>query len=589
MGDKIDNKQMNLFYQDDNRRALCPQIVVMLCMFLMSTPAIQAAEQSGTYFSNSDATQQYAQASSAMLQAVPNTYFDGVDIGPEETTIQVVVPQTLEEVISVATERHFPVEIAKDRISLAKRRLVKAIRDIFPAFNFAFDTTQGYLTQTGTRLARYGSDRFRFALRQPIYRGGSLVNSVRSELAGLHSAEGEYNKVFTDLALEVSTAYFSYARAKSIVSYRRALVSKVQDAARISEVKLEAELISEIEHLNVQSQQTRIESDYEQSKEQVALAELELQKLLNLDLDEHVDVYSLEFYQELGARDGNPLMRQDLTVNENDSMVDLKNEGQGGEAKELDQFINIAYENRPEFIIEREKVKSRRYAEKAVKGGYLPQADFVVEMGRLGEAFENTDPTPPFRRELRVGFEVSWNLGGSTLRYVNDRSISAPSVTGFAAGGGSKALRHSVAGSFLDDLDLFARAKEAEIQTKEAILELELAERQVLSEVKEAYYNYKRSLLQVRSALKRLTYRSKLVELAKYRSEVNEIQLSEYIQSEIDLVEEQNALYQAMADYFLAKAALNKAIGIQDFLTVDELDIDKPLREPSSAREMPSE
>jgi outer membrane protein TolC len=113
--------------------------------------------------------------------------------------------------------------------------------------------------------------------------------------------------------------------------------------------------------------------------------------------------------------------------------------------------------------------------------------------------------------------------------------------------------------------------KEAEIATKEAILEFELSEKDMVSEVKESYYNYNRAKIQMRSILKKIAYREKLVELAKHRSEINEIQISEYLQSEIDLVEERNTLYQAMIDYFIARASLNKAIGVSNFFDIEKL------------------
>lgn len=536
---------------------------------------------------------QIAQASQApqthVVSSVPppptpvdeNTYFTPGAANKESQSVQIVVPKTLQECIQIALERHFPIEIAKDKVSLAKRKLVKALRDLLPAMNFIYEDGMGALTQ-GDELLGYNSRKFRFAMRQPLFRGGSLVNQVKSENAGLHSAQGEYDKVFTDLALEVATAYFNYARTKAIVSYRENLAQKAKEAVKLSDVKLKAELVSEIEHLNVQSQTTRIEGDVEQSKEQVALAELELQKLLNLDTDETIDVYSLEYYRQISEKSENPLIQKDLSKIEAESQKDTTEKSdekyKQDDKQRLDGFIKMAYEHRPEFIIEREKVRSRRFAEKSVKGAFLPKADFILELGRLSEAPDELSKEPHFNPELRAGFEVGWNAGGNSIKYTFDNQITAPSVTTFASGSGSKTRKNTLSVGLLDDLDLFSRSKEAEIQTKEAILELELAERQVLSEVKEAYYNYKRSLIQVKSAMKRLVYRKKLVELAQHRSEVNEIQLSEYLQAEMDLIDEQNTLYQAMGDYFLAKASLNKAVGTRDFLTVDEWDIDQPLK-----------
>ena len=47
--------------------------------------------------------------------------------------------------------------------------------------------------------------------------------------------------------------------------------------------------------------------------------------------------------------------------------------------------------------------------------------------------------------------------------------------------------------------------------------------------------------------------------------EDNEIQISEYLQAELDLVNERDALLQALIDYFISEVALNKAFGLQGY------------------------
>ena len=63
----------------------------------------------------------------------------------------------------------------------------------------------------------------------------------------------------------------------------------------------------------------------------------------------------------------------------------------------------------------------------------------------------------------------------------------------------------------------------------------------------------------------------KLAQLAKHRLETNEVQISEYLQAEMDFTEERGLLYKALSDFFLAKAKLNRAIGIRDYLMVEVL------------------
>ena len=52
--------------------------------------------------------------------------------------------------------------------------------------------------------------------------------------------------------------------------------------------------------------------------------------------------------------------------------------------------------------------------------------------------------------------------------------------------------------------------------------------------------------------------------------EQNEIQISEYMQAEIDLLQERTELHRALKDYFAAKAAMNRAVGIRNYLPIEE-------------------
>ena len=72
------------------------------------------------------------------------------------------------------------------------------------------------------------------------------------------------------------------------------------------------------------------------------------------------------------------------------------------------------------------------------------------------------------------------------------------------------------------------------------------------------------------SSLKRNQYRQKLVQVAQNRLQKAEIEISEYLQAELDLAEERARLDRALADLFKAKSKLNRAIGIRDFLPMEE-------------------
>jgi len=470
-----------------------------------------------------------------------------------------------EDCLEMAKKKHRPVEIAKDKVSLYRRKLIKAIRDLFPGLNFLYEHNLGFKLLKDDTIPgdhtnqQFRSEKWRMSLTQPVFKGGALWNKVMEERANLRAAQAEYDKVFFDLSVEVARAYFNYSKAKTMLSFKENLVNIANKGLALSEEKMNAELISEIEHLNVQSQQGQIEHDLEAAKEDIALALLEVQKVLNLDVSEPIEVVSLD------AGEYANVIENELKSKENE-----KEKTEEEQNRDLEELIELSYENRPEFIIQKSKVDAAMYKEKGAVAGWFPHMNLQIERGQKAEAYKQDDNNPPWDMESRIVLDCKWNVVGNTFRYMYDKNRQGTGVeaTERAANIGTDGYydrRNIFTVSFMDGLDQFVNTKEAEISRKEAMLELELAEKDIVREVKESFYNYNRSIIQLRSINKRLAYRKKLVELARHRSEINEIQISEYIQAEIDLINERNNLYNAMVDFFLAKASLNKAVGLKDY------------------------
>ena len=200
----------------------------------------------------------------------------------------------------------------------------------------------------------------------------------------------------------------------------------------------------------------------------------------------------------------------------------------------------------------------------------MPRADLTMEFGELGEAFIRNSTNSPHQPEWRLLFEVSNNFFGNKAKFTYDNDENAPSVTQFQQGTGSQSTHRKMELGFFDGLEDYAELKEAQVKKLEQVIELEKKEQEVIREVKEAYFDYHKAEVQVASSVKRNQYRQKLVALAKLRLEKAEIEISEYLQAELELSEERERLHQGLADYFKAKSKLNRAIGIRDFLPIEE-------------------
>jgi len=463
------------------------------------------------------------------------------------------IEKNLASILERAIEVYIPAKIEQERVRLAKFRIVKAIRDLLPEYTITGNYKNGVLSGDS-----FKSDNWRMQFRQPIFRGGVLWNSIRLQLSNLEIARRSYDQAIGNLLAEVAEAYFEYERSQNVLRDQKVLFEKVSEQKRISDEKSKAGLISEIEELNTDSLYSQAQYDLENSHQELEIAMLELRKFLKLEGGDLIDVSGLYNLDE-------------FEINAIQSAAGIPGIDGGEIEEDLESLIDMAYEYRPDLQVEASKLRAVHLTYRVAMGRRLPQFDALLEFGELAEAFLEDVEDPNHRHEFRIGLEMTWPLAGNTLKYTYDHDQRSPSVTQFLSGAGTRTRSNSFSFGFLDDLGQFASMTEAKINNLEQVVELEETEREVIREVKEAYYNFKKSLIQVESAYKRMGYRERLATLAKHRLDLNEVQISEYLQSEMDFTEERGLLYKALADFFLSKAQLNRAIGIRDYLMINVL------------------
>jgi outer membrane protein TolC len=118
----------------------------------------------------------------------------------------------------------------------------------------------------------------------------------------------------------------------------------------------------------------------------------------------------------------------------------------------------------------------------------------------------------------------------------------------------------------LDGLQHFSEEKSAEIGYKKAQEELEQVKDGILKEVKEAYLNYKKGLVQIMTNLNKIKYREEELKITKARAELNEASLSELAQAYMSFTDEKAYYIEALGALYQSLAKLNKATGYALFL-----------------------
>ena len=479
-------------------------------------------------------------------------------------------PKSLKDLILRAEAVHTQAKAAHENIALSNRRVLYALRKLFPEASININERTGTLSSNPFT----GQD-WHISLRQPIFNGGVLWNTFLQEKATLEAAKKQYDKTIAELVFDISRAYFEYQRTLQTVEENKAIVEKMKRFAEMSEEKFKENLISEIERLNVQSLYSQMQFDLESASQEQEIAELDLQKYLDLSVN---DVISLT-----------PVYNLDNIAAE--QVAGQAAEGPGGKgitpvfkdekkAPDLSKLIDLSYGSRPELQVEAAKLQATRLGERIRWGEFLPKVFLTYDYGKLGEAYTGSASQenvvgpgyidePQLKKEWRVFLEVNWNAGGNKIAYTFDHDKKAPSITQFQQASGTLLVKNGLNIGVLDGLDAFVNVKQAEVDKLNQVVELEKAEKQVLQDVKQAFYDYQKSLIQVRSTLKRMEYRKRLRDFVEHRLSQKEVELSEYLQAEADLVRERTELHKAFKDYFTAKASLNHAIGIQDYLGIE--------------------
>jgi outer membrane protein TolC len=477
----------------------------------------------------------------------------------------------LQDLILRAQSVHTQAKAAHENIALYNRRVLMALRKLFPEASLNFNNREGLLNSNN-----FVGDDWHITLRQPIFNGGILWNTLLQEKANLEASKKQFDKTVADLVFDLSRAYFEYQRTLQTAEEHRNAVEKMKRFAEMSEEKFNEKIISEIEHLNVQSLYSQMQFDLESANQELEIAKLDLQKYLDLSVD---DQFTLAKIYDLD----DVVQGQAIPAGSAPGDKNLPAIFKGGDkAPELSKLIDLSYGHRPELQVEAAKLQVMRLGERIRWGEFLPKANLTYQFGALGEAYLNSGHVfagsdyintvkndPILKKEWQLMLEMNWNVGGNKLNYTYSRDKKAPSITQFDQAEGSVLRKNGLTFGVLDGLDAFVNVKQAEVDKLNQVVELEKAEKQVLQDVKQAFYDYQKSVIQVNSTVKRLEYRKRLREFAEHRLSKKEIELSEYLQAESDLVREKAELHKALKEYFTAKAALNHAVGIQNFFNMD--------------------
>jgi outer membrane protein TolC len=242
--------------------------------------------------------------------------------------------------------------------------------------------------------------------------------------------------------------------------------------------------------------------------------------------------------------------------------------------------------NRPEIKISTLTVEYNKYEKRIARAKGWPKIDGMGSWGLAKELYiaEDNQPTwdatngvwnyNPYRKlgpQWYWGIKASMPIGGSTFEYSVTRERWVPVVSAYH---GTQATTNTMKLNLLDKVGYYSDIADAEVGYWRSEQELQKAVQDVTLEVKEGVYGLEKSKLQLATSESKVKYQAQDLELTKFKRGMDEVQDSVVVESMIKLGQEKFGYAQAVADYHIAIATLDKAMGIENYLSA-EGDISK--------------
>ena len=443
---------------------------------------------------------------------------------------------TLNNARLIALENNVELKNAQDEVKLAKMKKSEAMRALLPQVKLKASQT------TGTSLdVDFVEEVYGVQGEQSVFQGRRLWNTYKQSKVNVELAQARNAKIVNDLDFKVAETYYSAVTAIMNLKLQKGLLEEAEKVLKIAESRHNAGLSTKLEMLNVQSQYNQIQFQIASAERDLALARFKLAQAMNLGVDEE-----MAMDEELSGEIDTELQFAPIEVN-------------------LDECLAMAQDNQPDILVNELLVETNEFGEKIAKGKDSLKVDVTGFFGKSGSHYETEDRT--LKNDWNIGIKVSKPFWGNTANYSfskeeTNRKVGQTDRTSATAHAGELAI--------LDSKNIYSEIKEAKINKQKARADLIEARKQIALEVKEAYYGYHESVIQVKNALEKTRFQEEAVKVARSQAGLNEALQSQLLEAIVKLVDEKSVYVKALSDYNLSLVKLNKAIGIADYFSIDK-------------------
>ncbi len=456
---------------------------------------------------------------------------------------------TVDECVQLALNRSQRMIMADRQVKLAEMRLWEARRGLFPSVTGKYEMSTGKISTTAdaeTHQRHYRGRKYKVEVKQTVFDGMGSWFAVRQSQANLEVTKLEREKIKNEIIEAVKKAYYTLDKAFKALDVQRGHKETVNLLYGIIERSHLQELISRTEYLKVKGQSIQADFQHISAEGDVDVAEMILFQAMNVDPDRRIKIKPV------------PKPGRTLSIG-------------------LENCYRLALANRPDLKVKKKMIEYYSFERKMMKAKGWPKIEFNGSFGASVEKYEpmfaDSDWETPedgspslavreWEAEWYAGARGSIPLWGNTFEYNYVKEKWAPTVSAFR---GSESATSYFNLKFLDDMAYFSNLQEARAGFESAKYEYLKERKDIIVEVKELYFRYRKALLQMDVSRAQLEHQRMFVDVLEERRRFGEMEASKVIEEYEKLAEHEYGAVHADTSYFISLAELSRGIGIPDY------------------------
>lgn len=447
---------------------------------------------------------------------------------------------SLKECEKISLEKHPAVHLVQEEVELSNRKRQEALRTIWPNLTLKAEQTLGKAEpKLGT--PDFTEQSYGMQFSQVVFQGGKLYQTFRQAHFNCESIKAKQLKVRQETLFNLRESYWNLIKAIRSLEIYRSARTYLENEKKMAEHLLKNDVISQQVYLTINAQ-------YEQSAFQIESAQAEVESRLW----QWTAALGLKSPPESRPR---PTILEEMNSSNLTALLETIN---------LGESLSSTEKNHPDILVQKNAMESALFGSKVSKSYLWPQVDINAGYGRSGGAFKGESLT--LKEDWQLGARLSMNFAANSLNFSGLKQKTSPKL-----GQSSRTELETVSGSLglLDGLKNRSERKEGDLVYKQAQVQLEKTQMEVLNNVRESYAQWKKAISQLKISENELALAKTDFAVAEIRSSHREVPISERSVSRNKLAQAEVGLAEAQSSYAISLASFNRAIGTENRFSLE--------------------